>query len=106
MSRYIDADELKRNLWAKIREEEVPKGEVGKYILEDFIEMVAHFPTADVAEVKHGRWIVRQLPMPLSDGSMECVECSVCHTHWDGGTNYCPNCGAKMERKEEENATD
>ena len=24
-------------------------------------------------------------------------ECSACHAKYDGRTNFCPNCGAKME---------
>jgi len=65
-------------------------------------DVIEEFPSAEKTgkwfdEVRHGRWIYRQLPMPLSDGSKECVECSVCHTHWDGEMNYCPNCGARME---------
>ena len=104
MSRYIDADELKRSLWAKIREEEVPKGEVGKYILEDFIEMVAHFPTAEVAEVKHGRWLYEG-----KRGRFPVCRCSVCgneeNADWavlGGNVNYCPNCGALMVNDEVE----
>ena len=104
MSRYIDADELKRSLWTKILEEEVPKGEIGEYILEDFIEMVAGFPTADVAEVKHGQWIVdREFGNDvMSDEQM--VICSECGKgiFW-GKQNYCPNCGAKMDEVHNEN---
>lgn len=54
----------------------------------------------DVREVKHGRWIYEQLPLPLSDGSKECVRCSVCNTHWDNESKYCPNCGARMDEVE------
>lgn len=49
---------------------------------------------------KHGRWIFEQLPLPLSDSSKECVRCSVCGTHWDYESNYCPNCGAKMDEED------
>ena len=50
----------------------------------------------DAQEVKHGKWIYEQLPLPLSDGSKECMRCSVCGTHWDNESNYCPYCGADM----------
>ena len=93
--RLIDADELKRSLWAKIREEEVPKGEVGEYILEDFIEMVAHFPTAE----KRGRWEADEL------GYASLYTCSVCgHRIMHGEVpewNYCPNCGSRMVNEDE-----
>ena len=51
--------------------------------------------------IKHGKWINRQLPLPLSDDTKECVECNVCYTHWDVATKYCPNCGADMREVEE-----
>lgn len=57
-------------------------------------------PLEETDIVKHGRWIYEQLPLPLSDGSKECVRCSVCGTHWDNESNYCPNCGAKMDESE------
>ena len=47
-------------------------------------------PAADVAEVRHGRWIA-------SHG--EFCACSICkypvYVGWNQ-TNYCPNCGAYM----------
>ena len=51
-------------------------------------------PTADVAEVKHGEWILHD------DGS---GTCKVCGKHqkniWDmdNWQNYCGHCGAKMD---------
>lgn len=55
-------------------------------------------PTADVVEVRHGRW--------EHDGSelkyrFLCSECG--YKLMDVPTNYCPNCGAKMDEKEQEN---
>ena len=48
-------------------------------------------PAVDVEPVRYGRW--------LNDG-----ECSLCG-HFDKrdpfGSGYCPNCGAKMDAKEE-----
>lgn len=53
-----------------------------------------HFATADVAPVMHGRWEV------YFDGKeLMCSSCKA--TFWDEeqnrGSNYCPNCGAKMD---------
>ncbi len=49
-----------------------------------------YIPTADVEEVKHGEWVGEYGYYP---------NCSLCGTKVKqmGGTNYCPNCGAKMD---------
>ena len=48
-------------------------------------------PTVDAVEVVHGRWIIN------CDGYYP--YCSVCKEEPKHGemTNYCPNCGAKMD---------
>ena len=55
---------------------------------------VAHIPSANVAEVKHGKWIRRN----ADDEAVS--QCSVCKypvsTFWSEST-YCPHCGAKMD---------
>lgn len=55
------------------------------------IDSISKLPAADVAPVVHGRWIA------LHD---EFCTCSICkypvYLMWDQ-TNYCPNCGAKMD---------
>ena len=101
MSRYIDADKLMLvlNDWqflnAPFREEE-------SGIVYDTIggamEYVKEQPTAEVAEIKRGRWIIdRKFGNDvMSDEQM--VICSECGKgiFW-GKQNYCPNCGAKMD---------
>ena len=57
---------------------------------------------ADVAEVRHGRWILEREP----DGTPYCFHCSVCDNdfHHIGimtATDYCPNCGARMGKEDE-----
>lgn len=55
---------------------------------------------ADVAPVVHGRWIMR-------GGKRFCSECKelACVTRdmedfwYTKGTDYCPNCGAKMDKE-------
>ena len=48
---------------------------------------------ADVAPVRHGRWVPTEAPF-----MNECEDCSVCgyRTVWGHRYNYCSNCGAKM----------
>ena len=59
------------------------------------IEDVDAIPAADVAPVRHGRWIEYQ---KYTFGVM--YDCSICDDRiLDNGHswNYCPNCGAKMD---------
>ena len=60
----------------------------------DAIDIIDDFPTADVAPVRHGRWVPTKAPF-----MNECEDCSVCgyRTVWGHRYNYCPNCGAKMD---------
>lgn len=64
----------------------------------DVMKEIAAFPAADVVEAVHGRWIKHE-------GYTECSECG----HWYDSpeseytgdrSNYCPNCGAKMDGEE------
>ena len=62
----------------------------------DFIEDIENQTDADVAPVVHGHWI-RQ------DESFTRFKCSnpECGAENYGGfENYCPNCGAKMDKDE------
>ena len=64
-----------------------------------FAEYLYELPTADVAPVRHGRWIEKQ---KYTFGVM--YDCSICDDRiLDNGHswNYCPNCGAKMDKPDE-----
>ena len=52
------------------------------------------FPAADVVEVRHGRW--------ESNGPDDIVVyCSQCMMPQDAPSNYCPSCGALMDKEDE-----
>lgn len=55
----------------------------------------------DFVEVKHGEWIKRTF-IVFDNEIKEGYHCSVCNTTWDTNTNFCPNCGAKMDGGKEE----
>ena len=67
------------------------------------VKILNQFPVADVAPVRHGVWI------SLTDCSNAGVYCSVCHKKVYKEdyaicnrknklrSDYCPNCGAKMD---------
>ena len=88
MDEYIDKEaaiKSAKHAWAKGLEPS------------QYIEII---PAADVAPVKHGRWIEYTkviIPEPYNkwEQAWKCSECG-----FDDGFvayNYCPNCGAKMD---------
>lgn len=48
-------------------------------------------PYTDAEPVRHGKW----REYPISDGMNQCSECGVLRF---GKSNYCPNCGARMDQ--------
>ena len=53
---------------------------------------VIMLPTADVAPVRHGRWIKYQIPPIIC-----CSNCDWATDVEEKNFQYCPNCGAKMD---------
>ena len=96
MPRYINAEEALQSFCAECNHTIKCEDCDIKYHLETFV------PTADVQEIKRGRWIIdRKFGNDvMSDEQM--VICSVCGKgiFW-GKQNYCPNCGASMQGEEE-----
>ena len=88
MARYIDADKLIEERTIFMQDEE---GFDTSVVLVADIKLT---PTAEVAEVKHGEWILHD------DGSGTCTLCGKRQKHiWDmdNWQNFCGNCGAKMD---------
>ena len=56
---------------------------------EKFEEAILKIQAADVIPVRHGLWLHRK------NGVAYCSECEVDTV--EDETNYCPNCGAKMD---------
>lgn len=56
-------------------------------------------PAADVVPVVHGRWIERKEHFYFQNGCKEWINfyCSECDAPNNSPTDYCPNCGAKMD---------
>lgn len=89
MKEYIE-----RAAVLKVLEEYYPGVDERLHIVKD----ITSIPTADVAEVRHGRWI---------DGV--CSECGFDAMYYKGipaqvYTDYCPSCGARMDKEDEHEA--
>ena len=65
--------------------------------LEQVKQCVDGKPAADVAPVRHGRWIVFDSENPESK---ECTACGYLFSRIHP-SNYCPYCGALMDGKED-----
>jgi hypothetical protein len=50
----------------------------------------------EVATVRHGKWIFE----PVEFTYEKDIKCSICGTYVEHISNYCPDCGAKMDAKE------
>ena len=87
MSRYIDADALAYQLLTIDRQFES---------MSDWcLQVLDAQPTVDVVEVKHGEWVLNH-PSQL-------WECTNCYEREIRTTNFCPNCGADMRGKDDDN---
>ena len=93
MAEYINRAELISNLKEFANEQLTP-------LIESLIKKQ---PTADVVEVRHGKWLTweEQFPdrKPTKKNNLG-VFCNNCHSHADNMTDFCPNCGARMDGKE------
>ena len=74
--------------------------------VDDMLVEVSYAPTADVQEVKHGRWscVSEDECNYMCDGDEGCgrVLSLVLGSPEDYDIGYCPFCGAKMDEKESE----
>lgn len=103
MAEYIEREatiELLRSLGSRDYRRE-------KGTIQEAIKMVSfpeYTPSADVAPVRHGRWIDKPLIKSFKHTNIPVVECSACGIDFCDIINnhyfmykYCPNCGSKMD---------
>ena len=83
MAEYIERDALIDDLDAAAKH-----GGMGALISQTLQRYVKRAPAADVAPVRHGRRV---------DYSGFYCRCSQCEGTLPVCSNYCPNCGAKMD---------
>ena len=96
MAEYIEREALKERFRKRIKWLE--KDAHDQYSLGLFhgceydADLINEPPAADVAPVRHGRWVDNGIPDSILSG------CSVCgFTCGSSSFFYCPNCGAKMD---------
>ena len=105
MSRYIDAEILPALFNEKFKETQklIEAGETQlDNLAEGFAEaekiVLFKAPTADVQEVRRGRWEL------IEKNASKCTVCGCSRNiETQFGWNFCPNCGAKMKYGDTEN---
>lgn len=76
---------------------------------DEFYKTIAKFPVIDAKPVRHGKWIDKADGGKFFGETIVQRKCSECLT-WSSLSmkgdriplNYCPNCGAKMDGKDED----
>ena len=94
MKDYIEREEVKKEIieWASILTNP-------KFLDRDAtLDIIRLIPSADVAKIRHGKWIdIMFVKADDPDGGYWISRCSECDIPNYKHTNYCPNCGARME---------
>ena len=91
--KYIDADEVYEHLVKNAIRDSQPRA------IRRAATMVLDFPAADVAPVRHGRWL------DYDDTERFTARCNLCNNVIDTrfGRHFCPKCGADMREEEADN---
>lgn len=67
---------------------------------EQFAEDIEELPSADVVPVVHGRWDVKWYAERDPKRLFVRIVCSNCGLKTGQKSNYCPNCGARMDKED------
>lgn len=70
------------------------------HTLTEAVKKLAAYEDAEeqglLAPVRHGQWIKHYIEAPDPHDRYN-WQCSICETYSSNQTNYCPNCGARMD---------
>ena len=82
-------------------------GNIEYFTANETIEIIDNAPVIDAVEVRHGEWIREDETQALLSVMWHCSECKVTlemngiYTPIGVGYKFCPNCGAKMDKRGE-----
>ena len=92
MGRLIDADKLAKDI------NDLSTHPLNEWDTMGVLMRIDKQPTVDAEPVRHGRWVELE-------HAYECSFCGVIrHKGVTGYYAYCPNCGSKMDKEEEDEA--
>lgn len=96
MAEYINREALLKRMETRLNQLRGDYGDFDRYTngFDEGLVAVEDAPTADVVEVKHGKWISASKKQGINIG----MKCSLCgySEFFNGNHNYCHKCGAKM----------
>ena len=100
MPEYIEREELERSLNERLNRLFKVHGRHDHYVqgFDDCVGRVEEFPAADVATVRHGRWLGSKHKIFSNTYDYVCSNCGCDYAL--AKYNYCPSCGAKMQEVE------
>lgn len=103
---YIEREDAKARLRIWITDCVLDGDNEAADCFRDCIDLLDSIPAADVTPVVHGRWIGVDSSFwkPTHSGDIpvfrKTYRCSECRRRTAIAENYCPNCGAKMNKEE------
>ena len=99
--RLIDADVLidkvDKYIYRITRASKLKVGESA--IIADIKAHIELSPTIDAEPVRHGKWIKHEYAEESEGLLIPNYECSECHMWERKESDYCPNCGARMDKE-------
>lgn len=98
MKEYIEKAVAVKKFENYRRDCEEENDERAAQIFEDCASELMDLPAAEVAEVRHGRWVNTNKEV---EQMCKCSECGYPVSYFWSRTPYCPNCGARMDKEDE-----
>ena len=116
MSRYIDLKELEKRINENIKPETLEEKALIEWCKDECIRQGYAMPTADVVEVRHGRWLsayeyaiklgeTNPYRLGIAEHDKIWHFCSLCEQQVRFIRNFCPECGAKMDGERRDDGT-
>ena len=111
MKEYIEREALEKDFNSRLNDLVAEYGQYDHYVrgFDEAVDRLEDAPAADVAEVRHAKWVSLTPPLLLEEfremGADIFFMCSECKdecklVEQDDYYNYCPRCGCKMDKEE------
>lgn len=89
---YIERETLQNKIKEICKDYGIAYGKHYGGFAEKIANVTNMVSAADVQEVRHGKWLINK-------NMRECTECGYFYYSNNVNTNYCCNCGTKMDKE-------